>query len=153
MNVQNITAEEATATEETKHKAELDAYVDLGLPSGTLWKDKNEEGGFYTYEQAMADFGSGLPTKEQFEELKSSCQWTWMGNGYDVVGPNGNKVFFPAAGCRGCFGSVLLVGSYCYYWSSTPDGPDEAWNLYFGSSRVYMGSTNRCYGLSVRLVR
>lgn len=28
-------------------------YVDLGLPSGTLWKAKNEKGKYYTYEKAM----------------------------------------------------------------------------------------------------
>ena len=39
-------------------------YVDLGLPSGTLWKDKNEEGGFYTYDQAVSKFGNKLPTKD-----------------------------------------------------------------------------------------
>ena len=43
-------------------------YVDLGLPSGTLWKGKNE-GGWYTYEEAISMFGNLLPTKEQFEEL------------------------------------------------------------------------------------
>ncbi|HJJ45480.1 MAG TPA: hypothetical protein O0Y17_00165 [Methanocorpusculum sp.] len=43
-------------------------YVDLGLPSGTLWKDKNESGGFYTYDEAMKAFGNNLPTMEQFEE-------------------------------------------------------------------------------------
>ena len=30
-------------------------YVDLGLPSGTLWKDKNENG-FFTYDEAVSRF-------------------------------------------------------------------------------------------------
>ncbi|MCQ2271186.1 MAG: hypothetical protein MJZ72_00120 [Bacteroidales bacterium] len=38
-------------------------YVDLGLPSGTKWKDKNESG-FYDYDAAVRSFGSKLPTKE-----------------------------------------------------------------------------------------
>ena len=49
-------------------------YVDLGLPSGTLWKEQNEIDGFCTYEQAMALFGNDLPTKEQWEELILSCK-------------------------------------------------------------------------------
>ena len=65
-------------------------YVDLGLPSGTLWKDQNEIAGLYTYEQAMEKFGNELPTKEQLEELQTSCRWTWTGSSYRVEGPNGN---------------------------------------------------------------
>lgn len=128
-------------------------YVDLGLQSGTLWKDKNEYGGFYTYDQAMAKFGSNLPTKEQFEELKNSCEWTWNGSGYKVVGPNGNSIVLPAAGCRYCNGSVYGVRSSGDYWSSSPDGSGSAWKLYFNSGGVEMSSINRCYGYSVRLVQ
>ena len=60
-------------------------YVDLGLPSGTKWKNENEVNtadavyDFYTYDEAVAAFGNALPTKEQFQELKDSCRWSWMG--------------------------------------------------------------------------
>ncbi len=128
-------------------------YVDLGLPSGTLWKKDNEAGGFYTYDQAIAKFGSDLPTKEQLEELKSSCKWTWTGNGYRVEGPNGQSIVLPAAGWRYCYGSVDLVGSCGFYWSSTRDGSDYAWSLHFKSGKVSMYYSMRCNGLSVRLVR
>ena len=128
-------------------------YVDLGLPSGTLWKDQNEAGGFYSYDQAVAKFGSSLPTKEQLEELKNSCRWTGDGNGYKVEGPSGASIVLPAAGYRRCDGGVHGVGSYGYYWSSTPSGSESAWRLGFGSGEVDMSSDLRCYGLSVRLVR
>lgn len=129
-------------------------YVDLGLPSGTLWKDKNEDGGFYTYEQAMAKFGNEeLPSKEQFEELKSACKWEWTGDGYKVTGPSGNYISLPAAGCRDCGGGVGGVGSSGNYWSSTPDGSDYAWYLRFESGGVYVNGSRRCYGRSVRLVQ
>ncbi len=128
-------------------------YVDLGLPSGTLWKDKNETGGFYTYEQAVSKFGNNLPTKEQLEELINSCQWTWNGSGYKVVGPSGNSIVLPAEGVRDCYGSVSGVGSSGYYWSSTPDGSDYAWWLDFDSSRVRKYNYYRCNGFSVRLVQ
>ncbi len=153
---ERIAAEEAkrkAEEEEARRKAELKAYVNLGLPSGTLWKDKNEDGGFYTYDQAMAKFGKSLPNKEQLEELKRSCRWTWRGNGYDVEGPNGNKVFFPAAGYRNCGGAVSNVGSYGHYWSSTPYDSFYAWYLDFFSSKVGVGYYDRCCGRSVRLVR
>lgn len=138
----------------TSNNQVLVGYVDLGLPSGTLWKKDNEAGGFYTYDQAIAKFGNSLPTKEQWEELISSCRWTWTGSGYRVVSPNGQSIVLPAAGCRDCYGSVNYVGSYGYYWSSTPDGSDLAWRLIFSSSGVRMQQgIGRCAGQSVRLVR
>lgn len=147
-------AEEARRAEDPR-KAALRAqgWVDLGLPSGTLWKDKNEDGGFYTYDRAMAKFGSSLPTKEQLEELKNSCRWTWTGNGYRVEGPSGESITLPAAGFRDCDGSVDGVGSAGIYWSSTPRGSEVAWYLHFWAGKVIMSSHFRCYGLSVRLVR
>ena len=136
----------------------LAGYVDLGLPSGTKWKAANEtnpndENNFYTYDEAMAAFGNKLPTKEQFMELRNSCDWTWTGMGYKVVGSNGNSIVLPAAGYRDCYGNVGNVGFFGYYWSSTPDGSEVAWYLYFSSGGVGMYSNNRCYGLSVRLVQ
>lgn len=128
-------------------------WVDLGLPSGTLWKDKNEKGEFYTYMQTVNKFGKRLPTKEQFEELVTKCQWTWTGSGYKVVGPNGQSIYLAATGCRYCDGDVYGVGSYGYYWSSTPSDLVDAWNLGFDLYGVYVGNYRRCYGHSVRLVK
>ena len=62
--------------EEPKQKQAEDAgrvvsqgYVDLGLPSGTLWGTTNEDG-LYDYDSAVKKFGSKLPMKEQLVELK-----------------------------------------------------------------------------------
>ena len=75
-------------------------YVDLGLPSGTLWKRQNESG-LYTYEQAINRFGSKLPERHHYVELKNECTWIWIDDyGYKVVGPNGNSITLPAAGYR-----------------------------------------------------
>lgn len=130
-------------------------YVDLGLPSGTLWKNANEGGAYarYTYYDAISKFGNRLPTKQQFEELENKCTWTWMGNGHKVTGSNGNSITLPAAGYRDCDGDVYDVGTYGRYWSSTPYDSDYAWYLYFNSSVVSMSDGDRCYGLSVRLVQ
>ena len=132
-------------------------YIDLGLSSGTLWKDTNEGGDSarYTYDEAVSKFGNKLPTKEQLEELKNKCTWTWTGSGYKVVGPNGNSIYLPAAGLRDCDGDgdVYSVGSSGYYWSSTPDGSDYAYFLYFFSDYVGMRNSYRCFGRSVRFVQ
>lgn len=128
------------------------AYVDLGLPSGTLWKRQNESG-FYTYEEAIILFGNKLPERHHFVELQNECTWIWMDDyGYKVVGPNGNSITLPAAGYRNCFGDVYNVGTIGSYWSSTPGSSDFAWYLYFFSSRVYMDFNGRSFGRSVRLV-
>ncbi|MBQ9547407.1 MAG: hypothetical protein IJU90_09000 [Bacteroidales bacterium] len=127
-------------------------YTDLGLPSGTIWKNFNATG-FYSYDEAVSQFGNRLPTKQQWEELKAECQWTWNGSGYKVTGPNGNSIVLPAAGNRFCDGSVSNVGSNGFYWSSTPKVSDYAWCLNFGSSGVYMNNYNRCNGFSVRFVQ
>ena len=135
------------------------SYVDLGLPSGTKWKNANEENSadaeydFYTYDEAIAAFGDKLPTKEQCEELKGECQWTWNGSGYEVTGPNGNSISLPAADCRLCSGDVYGVGSGGYYWSSTPSGSEFAWILRFDSGSVGVSVNRRCCGQSVRLVQ
>lgn len=130
-------------------------YVDLGLPSGTLWRNSNEGGDYarYTYDEAISRFGNKLPTKQQLEELKSKCTWTWTGNGYKVTGPNGYSITLPAAGYRYCSGDVSYVGTRGYYWSSTPYDSYYAWYLFFTSSGVYVINDDRCRGLSVRLVQ
>lgn len=136
---------------ETLH-AIADGYVDLGLPSGTLWKEQNETGGFYTYEQALAKFGETLPSKEQLEELKNSCRWSWTGSGYMVEGPNGKTITLPAEGYCSCYGDVQFVGSEGYYWSSTLTDEKFGWNLYFDAKDLDMYMGYRCSGRSIRLV-
>ena len=89
-------------------------YVDLGLPSGTLWKAENEDCGLIPNEKATSFYGSNLPTIKQWDEIVHSCIWTWTGNGYNVMGPNRQTIFFPAEGIEKY--SKKIGG----YWSSTP---------------------------------
>ncbi len=145
--------EDESQEEVSESESEYAEYVDLGLPSGTLWKNQNEEGGFYTYDEAVAKFGCNLPTKNQCEELKNSCRWTWTGDGYRVEGPNGNQIFLPAEGWHDCEGKVLRVGEYGNYWSSAQLNPKLSWYLFFYSEKVRMCNNSPSIGLSVRLVR
>ena len=130
-------------------------FVDLGLPSGTKWATTNEksETSFFSFDEAVSQFGNRLPTKAQWEELKAECLWSWTGSGYKVTGPNGNSISLPAAGYRSCNGDVYYVGSYGNYWSSTPNGSEYAWGLLFYSGGVGMDYDARCFGRSVRLVQ
>lgn len=128
-------------------------YVDLDLPSGTLWKENNEAGGYFTYDQAISRFGNNLPTKEQFKELETSCTWTWIGDGYKVEGPNGECITFPAEGYRHFEGGVYNVGEGGYYWASTLERSSSAWELIFDANGVVITIDPIRLGRSVRLVR
>lgn len=149
---------ERKARKDIERKAELvrQGYIDLGLPSGTLWKNVNEGGDYarYTYDEAVSRFGNRLPTKQQLEELNNKCTWTWTGNGYKITGLNDNSIYLPAMGIRDCDGNVILIGTYGSYWSFTSGGSDGAYILSFGLSvDVFLGYCDRCYGRSVRLVQ
>lgn len=127
-------------------------YVDLGLPSGTLWKAENEIG-FFTHDEAIKEYGSSLPTKDQFRELINCCEWTWDDDAYVVKGKNGNTIVFPAAGCRNCDGCVFSEKTNGHYWTSTFYKVDQAYQLYFLKGDVFIYFNDCCDGHSVRLVK
>lgn len=94
-----ILEQERQANAEKERKAKLAAigYVDLGLPSGTLWRNNNEPG-YSTYESAVSQYGNKLPTSKQFRELIDECQWVLTEKGYRITGPNGNNIILHASG-------------------------------------------------------
>lgn len=136
-------------------------FIDLGLPSGTLWKNQNEQNpkddhGFYTYDDAMSAFEGQIPNKQQCRELISRCEWTWTGNGYTVKGPNGNTITFAAAGYRKPNGLLECVGTEGEYWTSTTEESGtwrDAWCLLFDSVYVYTDGEYCTYSLPVRLIK
>lgn len=132
-------------------KPVVQGYVDLGLPSGTLWKEENESG-YYTYDEAAKTFGGELPSKQQWEELKDRCSWVWSNNGYKVTGPNCKSIFLPAAGGRNGM-EVYVGGTNGFYWSSTYGSENGAWYMYFNGDDLYVNYGGRYYGRSVRLVK
>ncbi len=136
-----------------QHAPASEGYVDLGLPSGTLWKNANEGGddALYNYEEAVRKFGNKLPTKQQLEELKNKCTWTWTGNGYKVTGPNGESITLPAAGSRNSYGGVYEVGGH--YWSATGGNANFMSYLFFDSGEVKVSYYDPCFRFSVRLVQ
>ena len=99
-----------------------------------------------------------MPTNDEFSDLLSNCdvQWTTFGglNGCKFTGKgnySSNSVFLPAADyCDD--GDVYGQGYSGYYWSSTPNGSDNAYLLNFGSGGQYVGDDNRSHGYSVRAV-
>jgi len=82
-------------------------YVDLGLPSGTLWAknyEKEEDKIIYLpFERAKL---LKLPTEEMWKELFETCRWRCHNNIYGdlysitFVGPNGNSIQFFSEGYK-----------------------------------------------------
>ncbi len=114
------------------------------------------------HDAAQAHLGGAwrMPTKDEFDDLLSKCDWTWTTrngkNGYVVRG-RGNyaskSIFLPAAG-DGNGASLGNSGSTGYYWSSVPDSDGyNAYELRFYSGNRRTGNNDRCYGRSVRPVQ
>lgn len=102
-----------------------------------------------------------MPTKAEYDELINNCQCDWVTyNGVSgrkftskIAGYTDKWIFLPAAGYRS-YDSLLYVGSYGGYWSSSldTDYPAYACYLYFVSEEMYTCYGSRCYGQSVRPV-
>ena len=127
-------------------------YIDLGLPSGTLWAESNEEG-HYEFDEAVNKYRNSIPTFEHLTELKNQCRWEWNGGGYNVTGPNGNSIVLPADGYRYSDDVVDYVGTYGCYWSSTPYDSDNSLYISIRPGGVGLFVGDRCYGKSVRLIK
>ena len=97
-----------------------------------------------------------MPTKAEQDELKCICTWEWITlngvNGYKVIGPKGNSIFLPAAGCM-YKDTIIDVGSFVCFWSSSLDvgSPYNAYDASSGDCN-FDWSDNRFYGFSVRPV-
>lgn len=128
------------------------------------YKNIGEEISGSEYDVARAMWGDGwsMPTKEQCQELINKCTWEWISyngsvKGYKVTGPNGNRIFLPAAGYRR--GSSLnLAGSNGFCWTGTlySGRSLNAYELVFSSDSRYVNyydSNYRYFGQSVRPVR
>lgn len=126
-------------------------WIDLGLPSGTKWKTHNEPG-FFTFDEALANYKTSLPTYDQWGELYGMCDWVWLGTTYKVIGPNGNFIKLPASGARDVHGKVNSVGLAGGYWSSNAKNSQEAHCLGFGPNAILTFTSLYNVGLSVRLV-
>lgn len=158
-----------TTTATTPATVQDPEYVDLGLPSGTLWKKRNEEIEFLTHFDNIdleENFGCCVPTKQQFEELKNYCTWKWQRNGCVVTGRNGNSIFLPAAGYsdlgKEIFGEAPDgEGIFGAYWSSTKSdfqvNEEYFFSLNFfeqgGELYIDISPTSILQMISVRLVK
>lgn len=135
-------------------------YVDLGLPSGTLWSiDYEREDGKLQYLPYIKTTGLNLPTEEQWKELFETCMCrntiiNGHANGILFIGLNGNSIKFSYE--RYFEGHTLNYGQNygtCFWLKDGDDTREKKAGLIykdntFNTARMYMG-----YRLPIRLVR
>jgi len=117
-------------------------FVDLGLPSGTLWSTDFEKEGeeimYLPYEDAEK---YDIPTKEQFNELLELCKWEFKyisstSREYTCIGPNGNHIVFSSRGYK-LAGTRRKIEKIFFWVKSTPDdSTKEAVYLYYQSGEI-----------------
>ena len=144
-------------------------YVDLGLPSGTLWSTNYEEMDeqilFLPFQEAVA---YAIPSEEQWKELMSVCRWSYrsvrnnISCEYKCIGPNGNSLSFFSAGMisTGKMYSIRLFfwlkdngenvdkNSAYVYVSDKIDPKTYMYNFEIMLTKTFMG-----YKLPIRLVK
>lgn len=126
-------------------------YVDLGLPSGTKWKNVNEDG-LYTYLSAKYYYQDALPNKAQVKELLYNCTWKWTGKGYKVTGPNQNSIYFPFSGYKDCDEDLHYDGSAAILWTLDNAGSNYAYVYVLSDTQREILEESNCWSCSVRLV-
>ena len=146
----------------------VEEFVDLGLPSGTLWASCNvdakipeQPGELYPWHECHH---WSLPSREDFEELKTECVWTFCTvktiTGCLVQGPNGNVIFLPCAGLRKPNESSRDWNVRGCYWTATEvndKGNMLAYSFDFEDSEMEVGFLEgldyKEWSYAVRLVK
>ena len=133
-------------------------YVDLGLPSGTLWStDYEKEGDEVKYMRFSESLNYDIPTEKQWGELCENCRWerTLIGDTYriDCIGPKNKISFFP----KGKIDNELVIRpNRCYFWLNDNSESLEKASAYTGyNNGVIRSSTTNYIGykLPIRLVK
>lgn len=134
-------------------------YIDLGLPSGTLWSaDYEKEGGEIKYIRFSESQDYSIPTKEQWEELCNICKWEriWLDDNTfrtDCIGPKGKISFYPTGKITN---ELIVYPDKCYFWQNESTDSLEKSTSYIGYWKSVVHSTTTDYigyKLPIRLVR
>ena len=143
-------------------------YVDLGLPSGTLWakdyeKDADGKILYLPYQKAKH---MQLPTEELCKELFETCEW--LGDysstsvtlyGVTCIGPNGNSIKFSSAGYTVCGKPSSYRGGEILFWVNDDEKDDKEKNAVYmdrGAKWIPKKEIKRVFSgfsLPIRLVR
>ena len=143
-------------------------FVDLGLPSGTLWssdyvKDDNDKA-IYVAQENGADYE--IPTYEQFKELMDECKWdqksekNWTESGFYhwhewaiCLGPNGNKITFEKTGIYETTDSLTRTSEIFFWLNNKEYFYNNCANITLNSLNIGSENMFSGYKLPIRLVK
>lgn len=136
-------------------------FVDLGLPSGTLWasdylKDTEGKVRYLPYVEAKE---YPLPSIEQWKELERCCQWIGRNNKnvVDCTGPNGNVISFLLTGYFSSTKKVERRAVYLWLFSKDTDKKNSVCIEYDkdnpGNPFLILENSFVGFKLPIRLVR
>ena len=132
-------------------------FVDLGLPSKTLWsEDYLMEKGETVFMPYLDAEKFNIPTEEQFEELRKYCRFKYALDSnnqvdhYEFIGPSENVLkFYPTGRFEG-EQSIHEVGAYAWLKGDVSHGETQAIAIdptFPKNNRLFIG-----YKIAVRLV-
>lgn len=132
-------------------------FVDLGLPSGTLWSDdyERQEGRrmYLTYEKT-ADYS--IPSESQCEELITKCAWRYTKtSGFTCIGPNGNSIRFRQTGFMKVEGEIIYKDA-CYIWANCKGSDTNKRGMILCDEREHLKTVSDVfmgYRLPIRTVK
>lgn len=143
-------------------------YVDLGLPSGTLWssnylEDENNETVYVLQEQSKA---FDIPTVKQWQELVEKCRWE---QGYKRInhsdgfyhyhdwaiclGPNGNRIIFEKTGLYEIQTERVRTKEVLFWLKKDNNALVNSANVTFDTIEITSKSEFPGYKLPIRLVK
>ena len=96
-------------------------YIDLGLPSGTLWSNdfvrKNGEIQYFPFAEVEE---YGIPTLEQWQELTENCIIMFKKDGNkwfgECIGLNGKSIILEIAGFKHTDDDKPIADGMMYFW-------------------------------------
>ena len=132
-------------------------YVDLGLPSGTLWSSSYERIGeerlYLPYDKAKE---MNIPSENQWLELRKECRWSIDSDKLYCIGPNGNSIHFEETGYISVKKNKELT-AWSFFWiKNEEENGNECYSVKMSWNTAYdikSYSTFRGYNLPIRLVR
>ena len=136
-----------------------EGFVDLGLPSGILWRSYNEhnddiDADYFNYQDAY--YRGNLPDSTQWKELRENCTWNYQmsENCFAVVGPNGNSITLPLDGGMPNYNSSVVEKNYSgFYWSRNAKDATLAYDIEFSSNgKIQIKECTKKCANSVRLL-
>lgn len=127
-------------------------FVDLGLPSGTLWKS-HDEPGFFSQSAKDSLYAGQLPTMLQFYELWKKCTWTREQLGYRVEGKNGNHIMMPSYAYCASNGREFALGQYTSYWLAPDSSSNTVYYVFANMKKVGLAIDSFHTSRMVRLVQ